>query len=281
MVTEHARVDAVHLLEVVHVHQEHAAADHFRKARPRGFEDRRHVLQALFRLPFDVLGNELCLGIAARLARDEHEIAGDHRGRIGTNRLWRVRDRHWLEHRQLLSRKRTALSNTFAPFAQSCQDVSSFGEWLTPPTLGTKIIPMGVSCAIIWASWPAPEGRRTDDSFNCVAARSTTSCIPASARAGGLRLAGTSSIVVFVVSAIVLARARISSAIDFSFSGERSRSSMISVAAPGTTLGALGETSILPTVPTWRPGRLVTISRTAMVRCEAASIASWRSAMGV
>src|ERR1041385_3919531 len=35
----------------------------------------------------------------------------------------------------------TASSRTFAPFAQSCQVVSSLGEWLMPPMLGTKIIP--------------------------------------------------------------------------------------------------------------------------------------------
>ena len=67
-------------------------------------------------------------------------------------------------------------------------------------------------------------------------------------------LAGTISIVVLVSFAIAAARARISSAIDSSVSVERSRSSMISVAAPGTTFGAFGVISIFPTVPTWRPG---------------------------
>ena len=62
----------------------------------------------------------------------------------------------------------TVRSRTFAPFAQSSQCVSSFGEWLMPPTLGTKIIPIGPSCAIFCASWPAPLGsrvalRRSDD----------------------------------------------------------------------------------------------------------------------
>ena len=32
---------------------------------------------------------------------------------------------------------------TLAPFAISEAVVNSFGEWLIPPTLGTKIIPMG------------------------------------------------------------------------------------------------------------------------------------------
>ena len=42
-----------------------------------------------------------------------------------------------------LIRSSTVLSRTFAPFAQSSQLVSSFGEWLMPPTLGTKIMPIG------------------------------------------------------------------------------------------------------------------------------------------
>ena len=53
----------------------------------------------------------------------------------------------------------TFSSNTFAPFAQSFHDVSSFGEWLIPATLGTKIIPIGVNLAIICASCPAQLGR--------------------------------------------------------------------------------------------------------------------------
>ncbi len=46
----------------------------------------------------------------------------------------------------------TLCSSTLAPFAQSAQRVSSFGEWLMPATLGTKIMPIGPSCAIICAS---------------------------------------------------------------------------------------------------------------------------------
>jgi len=38
-------------------------------------------------------------------------------------------------------------SSTFAPFAQSDQRVNSLGEWLIPPTLGTKIIPIGAILA--------------------------------------------------------------------------------------------------------------------------------------
>ena len=54
----------------------------------------------------------------------------------------------------------TAPSRTSAPRAQSSQRVSSSGEWLMPRTLGTKIMPIGESCAIICASCPAPLGIR-------------------------------------------------------------------------------------------------------------------------
>ena len=52
-------------------------------------------------------------------------------------------------------------------------------------------MPIGVSCAIICASWPAPEGKRTEESFTVAAARATMSCIATSASAGGLLLTGT------------------------------------------------------------------------------------------
>ena len=81
--------------------------------------------------------------------------------------------------------------------------------------------------------------------------------------------------------AISAARRRIRSASRVSFSGDRSRNSIVSRTTPGITFGALGVTSSRPTVPTWRPGSEVTIWRTAIVRCEAASSASCRSAIGV
>jgi hypothetical protein len=48
--------------------------------------------------------------------------------------------------------------NTFTPFVMSAGAVYSRGEWLIPPTLGTKIIPMGAMRAMSWASCPAPLG---------------------------------------------------------------------------------------------------------------------------
>jgi len=40
---------------------------------------------------------------------------------------------------------------------------NSRGEWLMPPTLGTKIIPTGPSRAMSCASCPAPEGINFED----------------------------------------------------------------------------------------------------------------------
>src|ERR1700732_4741805 len=52
----------------------------------------------------------------------------------------------------------TARINTFTPFVMSAEAVYSCGEWLIPPTLGTKIIPMEAMRAMSWASCPAPLG---------------------------------------------------------------------------------------------------------------------------
>jgi hypothetical protein len=137
---------------------------------------------------------------------------------------------------------RIAASNTFAPLLQSCQRVSSRGEWLIPPTLGTKIIPIGPSCAIIWASCPAPLGSRTDASPRVDEARSIARWTPASASAGGFPPRLVTSIVVFDVRAISAARALTSSASDASTSGDRSRSSIVNSTFPGITFGAFGST---------------------------------------
>ena len=46
----------------------------------------------------------------------------------------------------------TTSSNTFAPATASSSRVYSFGLWLIPPMLGTKIIAVGQILASIWAS---------------------------------------------------------------------------------------------------------------------------------
>src|ERR1017187_4398845 len=57
------------------------------------------------------------------------------------------RDVRWLRsstrsHRAYFdANSSTVSSSTLAPLVQSCQCVSSLGEWLMPATLGTKIMP--------------------------------------------------------------------------------------------------------------------------------------------
>ena len=62
-----------------------------------------------------------------------------------------------------LASRATTSSRTFAPATRSASAVCSFGLWLMPPVLGTKIMAAGAMRAIIWASWPAPEVMRRDD----------------------------------------------------------------------------------------------------------------------
>src|ERR1700730_19107946 len=52
----------------------------------------------------------------------------------------------------------TVSSSTFAPFSMSPGRENSLGEWLIPPTLGMKIMPIGPRLAISCASCAAPLG---------------------------------------------------------------------------------------------------------------------------
>jgi hypothetical protein len=110
--------------------------------------------------------------------------------------------------------------------------------------LGTKIIPIGPSCAIDCASWPAPLGRRADARPSAEDARSIADCTSGVATAGGLRLTRRISICVRVAEAMSAARARIRSPRSASLSVDKSRSSITSFAKPGTTFGAFGAISI-------------------------------------
>src|ERR1700720_4073361 len=56
------------------------------------------------------------------------------------------------------SRSKTTRKRTSAPLAMSCQEVNSFGEWLMPSRLGTKIMAIGAILAICWESCPASLG---------------------------------------------------------------------------------------------------------------------------
>src|SRR5713101_9777578 len=99
---------------------------------------------------------------------------------------------------QVRSASRIVCSSTLVPFAQSCQGVNSSGEWLIPSMLGTKIIPMGPSLAIICASWPAPLGKRMVFSPNSDAAFSICAWISGVATAGG-----SCSVLVMTISVLV------------------------------------------------------------------------------
>ena len=58
------------------------------------------------------------------------------------------------------SNRISVCSSRLAPLATSRGRVYSCGEWLMPPTLGTKIRAEGAMRAIFWASWAAPLGSR-------------------------------------------------------------------------------------------------------------------------
>ena len=73
---------------------------------------------------------------AAPTQRDHFRIAYCRQG---------ADDRRRIRYRSAAA---TALSRTLAPFTISSGFVNSRGEWLMPPTLGTKIIAIGAMCAI-------------------------------------------------------------------------------------------------------------------------------------
>jgi hypothetical protein len=58
-----------------------------------------------------------------------------------------------------------ACNSTLAPLTQSTHRVNSRGEWLSPPTEGTKIMPTGQTPASDCASCPAPENSETCVSY--------------------------------------------------------------------------------------------------------------------
>jgi len=149
-----------------------------------------------------------------------------------------------------------------------------------PPTLGTKIMPMGDSCAIICASCPAPLGSRRLARPRRPALSSMAFCASKAALAGVLEVTDLNSIDVLVALAISAAHANLlGKALDL-FSRQIAEFDHQSDEA-GNHVGEFGVTSRRPTVPTCRPGTEFTTSRTAMVRYEAASRASCRSAIAV
>ena len=80
VIAERMLVGAVHVRELAHVDQEHAAAKHVRQARAGRFENRLNVSEALFGLRLDVRRKRARRRIDAALARDEHEPLESHAG---------------------------------------------------------------------------------------------------------------------------------------------------------------------------------------------------------
>ncbi|MEX2150517.1 MAG: hypothetical protein WD793_09880 [Steroidobacteraceae bacterium] len=173
-------------------------------------------------------------------------------------------------------------SSTSTPLAMSSGAVYSFGEWLIPPLLGTKIMPIGATCDMSCASWPAPLGiDRTvspSDLAASVMIRRTRSSVGAgdSATSISAKLIG-----VCRASAIRCACAAIAWKTSSILSAARSRISRLIVTRPGMTLGAPGSARMRPTVATCRPGNEVAIRLTASVNSAALSSASRRRSMGV
>ena len=58
----------------------------------------------------------------------------------------------------MLSTLRIVSRSTWQPCRMSSSAVYSYLEWLIPPTLGTKIMPVGNTFVITSESWNAPLG---------------------------------------------------------------------------------------------------------------------------
>ena len=83
MITEHAGIDGVHLLEFLHVDQKDTATDHILQVGSAGLQDRLQVLEALLGLGRDVSAGQLPgRGIGRTLARYENEALETHARRI-------------------------------------------------------------------------------------------------------------------------------------------------------------------------------------------------------
>src|SRR5690606_27867537 len=104
-------------------------------------------------------GEVVALEEDARAAcRTAERIPQPHRF---VERCGRTRERHARQAVELhalssVSRRSSVCSSTSAPVVMSSGDENSSAEWLIPPRLGTKIMPMGPRYAISCASWPAP-----------------------------------------------------------------------------------------------------------------------------
>src|SRR5262249_59308070 len=90
MLAEHSRVDGVHGLELTHVDEEDAAAQHVLEIGSGSAQDRLNVLQHLLGLCFDVWCERAGCGIDAGLTRHEDQpiesdpwrVRSDRRGKM-------------------------------------------------------------------------------------------------------------------------------------------------------------------------------------------------------
>src|SRR2546422_6242103 len=115
----------------------------------------------------------------------------------------------WRNHRRLVSSLSNVRSRTFAPLAMSSGRENSFGEWLIPPTLGMKIIPIGAIGASSCASWPAPLGMNFVVNPRPFAVSSISFRIRSSVGAGTLESVSMNSKVVPVDLPIAAASSRV------------------------------------------------------------------------
>jgi hypothetical protein len=82
MIAEHSRVHAIHAVELAHIDQEHAAAQHVLQARARCGEDGFDVAQALLGLRFDIVRHRAGRRIARALPGDEDQPFESHARRV-------------------------------------------------------------------------------------------------------------------------------------------------------------------------------------------------------
>ena len=128
----------------------------------------------------------------------------------------------------------------------SAGDVHSAGEWLRPPRLGTKIIPLGAIFEIICVSWAAPLGIGSGSIERRSQARPTAAITVASHATGSISLVTSNSKARSRRRAIAESVRRNASESSPRTSGLVSRTSSEKRASPGTTLAAPGTSSTRP-----------------------------------
>src|SRR5262245_10955113 len=107
MPTEHAGVDGVHRLKLVHVDEEHAAAEYMLQARTGRLQNRLNVLQTLLSLRLGVGCERTGRWFDAGLSRDEHQALEAHARRVGSDRLREIGGLNgYVRHQRMVSVER-------------------------------------------------------------------------------------------------------------------------------------------------------------------------------